>query len=266
MDGREVMNLVAESLPTDHIVTMAATLSADVAGTTGDGEDRISTLPDALRRIIVSFLPIKYAVRTSALSLHWRHFWRSVKLVLSDAHLPKSPHFSAPYAAINSVLNGHPGPFHTVRLSCWPMMFYPDMQQSEWPRLLAEKSIENLIFVNRPRRPRLVAADSSLLLPLDILRCNTVSCLHLGFWTLPDVTKLPHVIMFPNLLELGLHHTIFDTEYIVERSPKLEVLAIVANTNGRAIIRVRNLSTVRVVFWASMAKELDVRGAPPSIG
>ncbi|KAI7988153.1 FBD-associated F-box protein [Camellia lanceoleosa] len=44
----------------------------------GNGEDRISTLPDPLLVHILSFLPTKYAVGTSVLSSRWKHIWASV--------------------------------------------------------------------------------------------------------------------------------------------------------------------------------------------
>nr|TKW30302.1 hypothetical protein SEVIR_2G027100v2 [Setaria viridis] len=264
MEAREIVSLVEQSLPpADHVVTMAAALSADEAS---DGEDRISDLPDDLRRKIVSRLPIKDAVRTSALSTHWRHFWRSVPLVLCDAHIPRTKHFS-PYTAITSVLTQHPGPFRAVHLSRWSMRMYPNLQQVEWARLLPEKGVEDLTFVNFPNWQRL-AADASLRLPVDILRCTKISRLRLGFWTFPgttvaDLPRGPNV--FPNLLELGLHHIAIDTEcidYMMECSPELKVFTIVANTNGRASIKIRSQNIVQVVFWASISKDLDVRGAP----
>ncbi|CAL5440511.1 unnamed protein product [Camellia sinensis] len=46
-----------------------------------NGEDRISRLPDSILVHILSFLPTKYAVRTSILSSRWKHIWASVPIL-----------------------------------------------------------------------------------------------------------------------------------------------------------------------------------------
>lgn len=47
----------------------------------GDGVDRLSTLPDALLHSVMSYLTELQAVRTRALSRRWRHQWRSAPCV-----------------------------------------------------------------------------------------------------------------------------------------------------------------------------------------
>ncbi|KAL6226121.1 hypothetical protein ACLB2K_000086 [Fragaria x ananassa] len=44
----------------------------------GDGEDKISQLPDGVLSHVLSFLPTKHAVRTSILSTRWKNIWASV--------------------------------------------------------------------------------------------------------------------------------------------------------------------------------------------
>ncbi|KAF6158575.1 hypothetical protein GIB67_040089 [Kingdonia uniflora] len=54
----------------------------------GNGENRISDLPDTVLHNILSMLPTKYAVRTTVLSMRWKHMWTSVdNLELCDEML-----------------------------------------------------------------------------------------------------------------------------------------------------------------------------------
>jgi hypothetical protein len=143
----------------DRTVTMDGTLSA-VTGEPNDGEDRISALPDDLRRNIISRLPVKDNVRTTALSTRWRRVWHSTPLVLYDSHL--DPDEPARVAAADRVFAGHPGPFHTVYIA---LCFFDkhERELDRWSRLLAAGGIWNLALVGLPEEMDL------LRLPVDIL-------------------------------------------------------------------------------------------------
>ena len=67
------------------------------------GEDRISQLPDAVLRHILSFIPsTKCVVRTSILSTRWKHIWTCVpNLYFDDAEFSSSADF---VAFVNRVL------------------------------------------------------------------------------------------------------------------------------------------------------------------
>lgn len=65
--------------------------------------DFISPLPDAIRHLIFSFFPTKFAIRTSVLSKRWKHVWSStpylsIDLSEADANSLNQTlaHYSAP--------------------------------------------------------------------------------------------------------------------------------------------------------------------------
>ncbi|KAM3259549.1 hypothetical protein ACQJBY_051048 [Aegilops geniculata] len=51
-----------------------------------DGEDRLSTLPDELIQLVLSFLPSRQAVQTCVLATRWRTLWKSVPAIRLDAY------------------------------------------------------------------------------------------------------------------------------------------------------------------------------------
>ncbi|CAN6178176.1 unnamed protein product [Urochloa humidicola] len=68
-------------------VSPAASLASAAARAPGDGIDRLSRLPDAILKNVVSRLPAKDAARTATLAPRWRGLWRSVPLAVVDTHI-----------------------------------------------------------------------------------------------------------------------------------------------------------------------------------
>ncbi|PWA99113.1 F-box domain, cyclin-like protein [Artemisia annua] len=65
------------------------------ASIAAEEEDRISKLPDDIIHHILSFLDMKYAVQTSAVSRKWKHIWTTMPYLNLDSQLfPKLPHFA----------------------------------------------------------------------------------------------------------------------------------------------------------------------------
>jgi len=57
------------------------------------GSDRLSALPDDLRRRVLSFLPAQQAVQTTVLSKRWADLWRSAPGINLDLmHFRRSPY------------------------------------------------------------------------------------------------------------------------------------------------------------------------------
>ncbi|XP_025796154.1 F-box/LRR-repeat protein At3g26922-like [Panicum hallii] len=157
-----------------HAVVTGAILSA-AAGEAYDGVDRISALTDDILRIIVSRLPIKDAVSTTVLSKRWVRLWSSVPLVFYDEQLSTSPE-STRVAAVDCILSRHPGPFLAVHISS---IEFSQRHLNEWPPLLVDKCVVDLVFVGLRR-------SFSLTLPASILSCTNLRSLYLGSLDLPS--------------------------------------------------------------------------------
>uniref|UniRef100_A0A0E0FP39 FBD domain-containing protein n=1 Tax=Oryza nivara TaxID=4536 RepID=A0A0E0FP39_ORYNI len=234
----------------------------------GEGEDRISRLPDAVLSSIVSRLPVKDGARTAVLSPRWRRVWASTPLVLDDADL--LPDDDGPQIfwrdvadAVSRVLAAHPGPFRCVRLTnaCSYAGSRGAAALSRWLGVLAAKGVQELVLVFLHAWPVRVEP------PADVLRVSSLRRLYLGLWrSFPDTEHLrPGADVFPNLVELGICRTDIkakDLDRLLQCSPALETLAFVVSYNTQPNVRVRSRSLRCVLFWMSIAEELAVVVAP----
>uniref|UniRef100_A0A453GHX1 F-box domain-containing protein n=1 Tax=Aegilops tauschii subsp. strangulata TaxID=200361 RepID=A0A453GHX1_AEGTS len=248
-------------------VSPTATLSLAGASWVPDGVDRISLLPDVLLRDIISRLPAKDAARTAALASRWRPLWRSAPLSLVDSHLLPDGGASGPFiigspspravtAAVSSALAAHPGPFRCVHLTCSTMDEHRG-EMARWIDTLVAKGVQELVFVNRPW-------PIDLRLPAALFSCASLTRLYLGVWRLPDTAAVPRGVSFPNLRELGLCWNVMedrDLAFMLERSPVLEFLVIMASQTG---VRVRLVSrSLRCVqLGHTFLENIDVVEAP----
>uniref|UniRef100_A0A0E0KN65 F-box domain-containing protein n=1 Tax=Oryza punctata TaxID=4537 RepID=A0A0E0KN65_ORYPU len=265
-----VENSIGTILSYIHFAIPDAPVSADARLSAlppddGNDVDRLSLLPNALLRRIVSRLPVKDAARTAALSSRWREVWHSTPLVLVDADLlPAGMSDSDTGAAreearavtyaVSRVIAAHPGPFRRLHLTSSFMDQYHGLLAS-WLQVLAVKGIQELILVNRP-------FPADLTLPPTFFGMATLTRLYLGLWKFPDTAALPRAACFPNLRDLGfslIGITNQDMDFVLARSPVLETLCLQANTLERVRIASRSL---RCVMLMGFDQDVNVVNAP----
>ncbi|KAM3239721.1 hypothetical protein ACQJBY_053423 [Aegilops geniculata] len=257
----QLLTYVYTSLIPDFPFLATGRLAAHPAS---DGVDRISRLPRALLRNIVSRLPVTDAARTAVLSSCWRTVWLSAPPVLVDAYLreddyawPPTPANSpAITAAVSRILEAHPGPFRHVHLVCSHMNAHR-ARLARWLQLLAAKGVQDLVLVNRPW-------PCDVPLPDALFAINTLVRLHIGLWKLPDTARLGSYRTFPHLRELGICSVVMedgDVDAIVARSPVLEALSIQGSSKGLRL-RLVSQSLRCVQICSSVVEDIAVVKVP----
>ncbi|CAE5972664.1 unnamed protein product [Arabidopsis arenosa] len=99
--------------------------------------DLISSLPDVILHDILSFMPTKFAIRTSLLSKRWRHIWcQTPSLSFENCRL-ESP-------SLNEILTRYTAPkmvkfhLHTIAMNNIPHHI------NRWIKLVMSRNVENL--------------------------------------------------------------------------------------------------------------------------
>ncbi|XP_003569300.1 F-box/FBD/LRR-repeat protein At1g13570-like [Brachypodium distachyon] len=244
----ETLAAVLSYLPPSPVSTTASLSSSPAAS---DDEDRISALPDAILRNIISRLPTKHAACTTALSSRWRSLWASTPLRLDDDGLVP--------AAVTAALASHPGPVASARLSSARLASeVPDVVAS-WFASLADKNVDDLVVVNGSWTEE----ECDWRPPSGLLGCASLRRLWLGLCRFPDTSGLPPA--FVSLQELGIVHcSVQDRELhaVLPRCPELESLALVLTQDCPRYVHIWSGSLQYLVVWRSMVREVHLDDAP----
>ncbi|KAJ4749947.1 F-box/RNI-like/FBD-like domains-containing protein [Rhynchospora pubera] len=221
------------------------------------GPDLISQLPNSILHSILSLLPIKDAVRTSALSSRWRHLWKAAPLRLDSSsfdpnvqpplnlfHVIRPPYWS--WEAIFRVFHSHHGPIQSLSLT----LFTP----SEMDRFV-ESAVQRGI-----RQLNLVASyyEGTYELPAFLLLCNSLHQLSLRGCAFPQALPLS---IFPNLTELRLNSVPLPND-LLPNCASLQTLLLATSSEGPPV-SISSPSLRKLVFDVDSSRtELIIEYAP----
>ncbi|CAN1186285.1 F-box/FBD/LRR-repeat protein At1g13570 [Linum perenne] len=105
----------------------------------------IGKLPADVICLILTFLPIKQAVRTSILSTQWRHRWRRIPQLVFDEDFATISANSKVMLEIYQALLGHEGPVNKFELAIPGMSLCPQVHQLI--HYLSTKNVKELSLV-----------------------------------------------------------------------------------------------------------------------
>ncbi|KAF9612879.1 hypothetical protein IFM89_004295 [Coptis chinensis] len=167
------------------------------------GTDRITSLPTELVNKILTLVPIRDVVRTSALSRKWRYKWMYIPEIVFDARsIPPSIQEQRNLAdSVNHVLSLHYGRLNKFGMSGYLVSSCNDVDR--WILLLCRKSVK-MIILDFPQGDRYKV-------PSSLFSCQKLELLklHCSILNLPS-----HAKCFENLVDLDLCQVTLTNETI----------------------------------------------------
>ncbi|KAM7472587.1 hypothetical protein LguiA_010770 [Lonicera macranthoides] len=226
--------------------------------------DRISTLPDSLLSHILSFLPTKYAVRTSILSTRWKYLWASItNLDFDDGTFvhyklieeTDRKHTLFMLFVYRVLLLLKPHGMRKFRLKCKCVASHGNLHINDWISTAIDRGVEELdIKINSFYSP--VLKD---LLPLTLFNCNTLAVLKLdGRFKLNLSTPS---VGLPSLKILHLHRVKYEDEECVRKlfrsCPVLEDLVIERyDEDGATTFNISSASLIRLKIYFAFHEQI----------
>ncbi|XP_074271842.1 F-box/LRR-repeat protein At3g59190-like [Silene latifolia] len=203
--------------------------------------DRISNLPDELLVLILSFLPTRYAVRTSILSRRWQYLFTLTDcLSFDDAPWYASKRSFEKF--VNKVLELHQmSPIRKFSLVCRGS--YNESHLNAWVKHAIQKGVEEFHYqVNKYELPDVFAMCKTLV-KLKVIGCTC------------RVPRFSLSSGLPNLKILHLKHVRFDDNHETKRLlSKCEFLEELTLDNcglyarGHVTISIGQLKMLRIKY------------------
>ena len=146
--------------------------------------DLISELPDNLLCVILSYLPIKDAVRSSVLATRWRYLYHQLpKLILSPdllmgSVIPNPPAIAQVENIISNILLLHSSHLETLDLYATDDWNFTSRNICKWVHCVASKNIKNLYLRHfsasdpYPDKPEPDPNHPREILPPSLFLCN----------------------------------------------------------------------------------------------
>ncbi|CAI9096356.1 OLC1v1032477C1 [Oldenlandia corymbosa var. corymbosa] len=226
--------------------------------------DLISDLPQSILEIILTKLPIRDAVRTSALSSKWRYKWTTItNLVFNDKCVSscydrgKSVQILVNF--ITRFLFLHHGPIHEFSVSTSFLESCPSIDQ--WLLFLSRKGVRKLCIELSEgewfRAPSCLFTYSKLT-HLELLRCELVPPPEFKGFPCLKCLNLQQVLMPPDDIEIfisscplleSLTLSYFDTLRLSLRAPNLKYLTLEGEFMDICLEKTPCLSAVNVAMY-----------------
>ncbi|TVT97452.1 hypothetical protein EJB05_57299, partial [Eragrostis curvula] len=178
-----------------------------------DGRDLLTSLPEEMVSQILERLPVKDAVRTSALATPWRRRWAScpgLRFAFSGGDRP---------AAVDAVLAAY------ACIFCELFLVVPIGWAARWVGAITAKGVKSLML------SFVINSRFKSVLPPQLFSCTTITKLELLGCYMPP---LPAFFQgFPKLVDLRLEEITFSkhgrktVEMLIATSPSLTVLRII---------------------------------------
>jgi hypothetical protein len=161
----------------------------------------LADLPEEILRHILSFLPIKHAVRTSVLSKRWEYLWASIPNLVFKRSSPEKRDILMNFVERVLCLRES----YAIKRFNLPCDVLRDAARvNTWISAVVRHNVQELVL-------DLDKLKGEFSLPSCLFTCKTLTSLNLY---MPCILKLPKTVWFSNLKNLNINSVTFSDEYL----------------------------------------------------